>query len=40
MKELVEQGKVRYLGLSEVSAAEIRRAHAVRCFKINIYKTK
>jgi aryl-alcohol dehydrogenase-like predicted oxidoreductase len=29
MKELVEAGKVRYLGLSEVSAQTIRRAHAV-----------
>ena len=29
MAELVEQGKVRYLGLSEASAATIRRAHAV-----------
>jgi len=29
MKELVRQGKVRYLGLSEASAATIRRAHAV-----------
>jgi len=29
MAELVQQGKVRYLGLSEASAAEIRRAHAV-----------
>src|SRR3954453_8032104 len=29
MKELVEAGKVRYLGLSEASAATIRRAHAV-----------
>jgi aryl-alcohol dehydrogenase-like predicted oxidoreductase len=29
MKELVEQGKVRYLGLSEASPATIRRAHAV-----------
>jgi aryl-alcohol dehydrogenase-like predicted oxidoreductase len=29
MKELVEQGKVRYIGLSEASAATIRRAHAV-----------
>src|SRR4051794_5600409 len=29
MKELVEQGKVRYLGLSEASADTIRRAHAV-----------
>jgi aryl-alcohol dehydrogenase-like predicted oxidoreductase len=29
MAELVKQGKVRYLGLSEASAATIRRAHAV-----------
>jgi len=29
MGELVEQGKVRYLGLSEASPATIRRAHAV-----------
>ncbi|GJL53312.1 MAG: oxidoreductase [Nitrospirales bacterium] len=29
MAQLVEQGKVRYLGLSEVSVATIRRAHAV-----------
>jgi aryl-alcohol dehydrogenase-like predicted oxidoreductase len=29
MKELVEAGKVRYLGLSEAAAATIRRAHAV-----------
>jgi aryl-alcohol dehydrogenase-like predicted oxidoreductase len=29
MAELVEQGKVRYLGLSEASAETIRRAHAV-----------
>jgi aryl-alcohol dehydrogenase-like predicted oxidoreductase len=29
MKELVDAGKVRYLGLSEASAATIRRAHAV-----------
>lgn len=29
MAELVSQGKVRALGLSEVSAAELRRAHAV-----------
>ncbi|MBM3559682.1 MAG: aldo/keto reductase [Alphaproteobacteria bacterium] len=29
MKRLVEQGKVRALGLSEVNAATIRRAHAV-----------
>jgi aryl-alcohol dehydrogenase-like predicted oxidoreductase len=29
MKELVEQGKVRHLGLSEASPETIRRAHAV-----------
>jgi aryl-alcohol dehydrogenase-like predicted oxidoreductase len=29
MKELVEQGKVRYLGLSEAAAGTIRRAHGV-----------
>jgi aryl-alcohol dehydrogenase-like predicted oxidoreductase len=29
LHELVEQGKIRYLGLSEASAATIRRAHAV-----------
>lgn len=29
MAELVEQGKVRYLGLSEASAETLRRAHAV-----------
>lgn len=29
MKELVDAGKVRFLGLSEASAATIRRAHAV-----------
>ncbi|TDD47841.1 aldo/keto reductase [Nonomuraea terrae] len=29
MAELVEQGKVRYLGLSEVSAGTLREAHAV-----------
>jgi aryl-alcohol dehydrogenase-like predicted oxidoreductase len=29
MKRLVEQGKVRYLGLSEAAASTIRRAHAV-----------
>jgi aryl-alcohol dehydrogenase-like predicted oxidoreductase len=29
MKELVEAGKVRHLGISEASAATIRRAHAV-----------
>lgn len=29
MKELVEQGKVKHIGLSEVDAATLRRAHAV-----------
>ncbi|CAG1960988.1 unnamed protein product [Fusarium graminearum] len=29
MKELVEQGKVKYLGLSEISSTTVRRAHAV-----------
>ena len=29
MSRLVEEGKVRYLGLSEVSADSLRRAHAV-----------
>lgn len=29
MAELVQQGKVRYLGMSEASSATIRRAHAV-----------
>ena len=29
IKKLVEEGKVKYVGLSEVSAATIRRAHAV-----------
>ncbi|EIE19339.1 aldo/keto reductase [Coccomyxa subellipsoidea C-169] len=29
MKELVEEGHVKYLGLSEVSPADIRRAHAI-----------
>ncbi len=28
-QELVEEGKVKYLGISEASADEIRRAHAV-----------
>jgi aryl-alcohol dehydrogenase-like predicted oxidoreductase len=28
-QELVKQGKVRYLGLSEVSAEDLRKAHAV-----------
>jgi aryl-alcohol dehydrogenase-like predicted oxidoreductase len=29
MKELVEEGKVKYIGLSEASPEIIRRAHAV-----------
>lgn len=29
MKEFVDAGKIKYLGLSEASAADIRRAHAV-----------
>lgn len=29
MKELIDEGKVRYLGLSEVSSETLRRAHAV-----------
>jgi diketogulonate reductase-like aldo/keto reductase len=29
MKKLVEEGKVKYIGLSEASADTIRRAHAV-----------
>ncbi|KAK9836579.1 hypothetical protein WJX74_003504 [Apatococcus lobatus] len=29
MKELVKEGKVKYLGISEASAEEVRRAHAV-----------
>ena len=29
MKKLVEEGKVKYLGLSEASGSEIRRAHSV-----------
>ncbi|KAG6544297.1 hypothetical protein Mapa_014300 [Marchantia paleacea] len=29
LKELVEEGKIKYVGLSEASAADIRRAHAV-----------
>jgi aryl-alcohol dehydrogenase-like predicted oxidoreductase len=29
LKKLVEEGKVRYVGLSEASADTIRRAHAV-----------
>jgi aryl-alcohol dehydrogenase-like predicted oxidoreductase len=29
LKSLVEEGKIRYIGLSEVSASELRRAHAI-----------
>lgn len=29
LKKLVEEGKVKYVGLSEASASTIRRAHAV-----------
>lgn len=29
MKKLVEEGKIKYVGLSEASAATIKRAHAV-----------
>lgn len=29
MQELVTEGKVKYLGISEASAEEIRRAHAI-----------
>lgn len=29
MKKFVEEGKVKYLGMSEASASDIRRAHAV-----------
>jgi aryl-alcohol dehydrogenase-like predicted oxidoreductase len=31
VKELIQQGKVKYFGLSEASATTIRRAHASRC---------
>ncbi|KAL3689667.1 hypothetical protein R1sor_015976 [Riccia sorocarpa] len=30
LKKLVEEGKVKYIGLSEASAADIRRAHAIQ----------
>jgi aryl-alcohol dehydrogenase-like predicted oxidoreductase len=30
VKELIQQGKVRYFGLSEAGARSIRRAHAVQ----------
>ena len=29
MQELVDEGKVRYIGVSETSPADIRRGHAV-----------
>lgn len=29
VQELVNEGKVKYLGISEASAAEIRKAHAI-----------
>lgn len=29
MQELVEEGKVKFIGVSEFNAADIRRAHAV-----------
>ena len=29
LKKLVEEGKIKYIGLSEASTATIRRAHAV-----------
>ncbi|KAL3698586.1 hypothetical protein R1sor_012662 [Riccia sorocarpa] len=29
LKKLVEEGKVKYIGLSEASTADIRRAHAI-----------
>lgn len=29
MQKLVEEGKVKYLGLSEISPADVRKAHAV-----------
>jgi aryl-alcohol dehydrogenase-like predicted oxidoreductase len=29
LKKLVEEGKIKYIGLSEASASAIRRAHAV-----------
>ena len=29
MKKLVDEGKIKYIGLSEASASTIRRAHAV-----------
>jgi aryl-alcohol dehydrogenase-like predicted oxidoreductase len=30
LKKLIEEGKVKYVGLSEASADTIRRAHAVQ----------
>lgn len=29
LKKLVKEGKIKYIGLSEASAATIRRAHAI-----------
>jgi aryl-alcohol dehydrogenase-like predicted oxidoreductase len=29
LKKLVEEGKIKYIGLSEASASTIRRAHAI-----------
>jgi len=29
MKKLVEEGKIKYIGLSKASASTIRRAHAI-----------
>ena len=29
MKKLVDEGKIKYIGLSEASASTIRRAHAI-----------
>lgn len=29
LKKLVEEGKIKYVGLSEASASTIRRAHAI-----------
>jgi aryl-alcohol dehydrogenase-like predicted oxidoreductase len=31
LKKLVEEGKIKYIGLSEACASTIRRAHAVQC---------
>ena len=32
LKKLVEEGKIKYIGLSEASASTIRRAHVVHPF--------